>query len=116
MNRREFLLNASNTAKRNYNRVLTGAREVQWVKQMLKAVDPPSSRVLVALLNEDHCLVSSGTDCQSCYVSCPLRDQAIVIQNGQPTISSRDCDGCGLCEIACDSVNHPSAIRMKRIA
>jgi len=66
----------------------------------------------VARIDADRCLAWSDADCQMCYLQCPRRDQAIVLEAGRPVIHSAACDGCGICVDACRSVNDPGAIQM----
>ena len=66
----------------------------------------------VARIDADRCLAWSDADCQMCYLQCPRRDQAIVLEAGRPVISSAACDGCGMCVDACRSVNDLGAIQM----
>jgi len=49
-------------------------------------------------------------ECQLCYLRCPLRDKAIVLDGGKPTIVAQACDGCGVCVEMCRAVNDLGAI------
>lgn len=66
----------------------------------------------VARLEISRCLAWSGSDCQLCYIACPLRDQAIHLMDQKPVINPAKCDGCGKCEEACSTINTSSAITL----
>lgn len=77
----------------------------------LKAEDDGQANA-VACIDIAACLAWSGTTCQICYLSCPKRDRAIQIWHERPVIAASVCDGCGVCQKACESVNNLQAIRM----
>jgi Pyruvate/2-oxoacid:ferredoxin oxidoreductase delta subunit len=66
----------------------------------------------VACIDIAACLAWSGTTCQICYLSCPKRGEAIQIWHEKPVIVSSACDGCGICQTACESVNNIKAIQL----
>lgn len=68
-----------------------------------------------ARIDVNRCLAWNDTDCQMCYLQCPRRNQAIVLEAGRPVIASAACDGCGMCVDACRSVNDLGAIQMVEI-
>ena len=70
------------------------------------------ARRQVALLDISRCLTWSGTDCQMCYLACPKRDQAMMLQGGRPIIVISVCDGCGVCIDACRAVNDLDTIQL----
>ena len=55
------------------------------------------------------CYAMQGTACRSCYIACPLKDEAITMtqfrRGGrtlfQPTVHAGACTGCGKCEADC---------------
>jgi MinD superfamily P-loop ATPase len=63
-------------------------------------------------LDVSRCLAWGGMSCQSCYLACHLRDQAIVMIDTKPVIYQNACDGCGACLEACRIVNDPPSIAM----
>ena len=67
---------------------------------------------LVARLDISRCLAWAGVSCQLCYVSCPRRDQALCIQDQKPMIRAGFCDGCAMCDLACQTINDSPAITM----
>jgi len=67
-------------------------------------------RQQVALLDVSRCLAWSGMDCQLCYLTCPKRDEAIMLERGRPVVVASACDGCGVCVEACRTVNDLGAI------
>lgn len=66
----------------------------------------------VATIDVSRCLAWGASDCQLCYLRCPLRDEAIVLDGGKPTIVASACDGCGVCVTACRTVNDLGAIHV----
>lgn len=68
----------------------------------------------VARVDITRCLAWSGANCQLCYLSCPLREQAIQIHDQKPVIIASSCNGCALCQQACQTVNDLIAIEMVR--
>jgi Pyruvate/2-oxoacid:ferredoxin oxidoreductase delta subunit len=78
----------------------------------LKGLSPPvlggqahSLSRRVAMLDVSRCLAWGGGSCQVCYLRCPLREHALVLEDGKPTVVASACDGCGICVEACDAVN-----------
>jgi ferredoxin-type protein NapG len=68
----------------------------------------------VARVEITRCLAWSGANCQLCYLACPLREQAIQIHDQKPVIIASICDGCALCQQACQTVNDLIAIEIVR--
>ncbi len=66
----------------------------------------------VAWLDKERCLAWEGGSCQFCYLACPLRDQAIILDDQRPTVSISFCDGCAKCVTACQTVNDRPALKM----
>lgn len=74
-------------------------------------VDIREARMGVAELSDPRrCLSYSGAAyCHSCYQACPLKGEAIRMQQGRtaaggvirPVVDADRCTGCGLCEQAC---------------
>ena len=65
-----------------------------------------------ARLDVVRCIAWTGGPCQLCYLSCPRREEAIHIKDQKPLIDPAACDGCGMCETACRTVNDLPAITM----
>lgn len=93
MNRRDFLKNLP-------RQLVEGLRVVTEKK--------------VARVDITRCLAWSGANCQLCYLACPIREQAIQIHDQKPVIIASSCDGCALCQQACQMVNDLIAIEMVR--
>jgi Pyruvate/2-oxoacid:ferredoxin oxidoreductase delta subunit len=66
----------------------------------------------VVQLNREYCLAWEGGSCQFCYLACPLRDKAILMEDQKPVINAGLCDGCAQCITACQTVNDTPAITM----
>ena len=75
----------------------------------------PESRRGVATIDIARCLAWEASECQLCYLRCPLRDEAIVLDGGKPTIVAQACDGCGVCVEACRAVNDLGAIHIVNV-
>ena len=69
----------------------------------------------VAVITVPQCLAWGASFCQACYLRCPLRDEAIVLDGGKPRIVPLACDGCGVCVEACHAVNDLGAIHIRNI-
>ena len=67
---------------------------------------------LIAHLNVSNCLAWNGTTCQICYLACPKRDKAIEIWFERPVIVASNCNGCAVCQVACETVNSLPTLRM----
>ena len=77
----------------------------------------------VAVIDEDLCIAFQGMRCEVCYRTCPLIDEAIVIdyrlREGDaihsvfaPVIDEDKCVGCGLCVERCVVSEPRVAIRI----
>ncbi len=72
-------------------------------------------KIGVAWIDRRRCLDyagGEGSPCQQCYSQCPLKDEAIVLEDSRPVVWAEKCVGCGICENVCPAVNPPSAIRV----
>ena len=69
----------------------------------------------IAKIDTTCCLAWDGGSCQFCYLACPLRDTAIVMEDQKPIINSTICDGCARCVTACGTVNTTLAIAMVHV-
>lgn len=64
---------------------------------------------LASFVGEETCYAVLGTACRACYVACPVKDEALTmeqVRSGRkrafvPTVHSDACTGCGKCEHAC---------------
>ena len=78
-------------------------------------VTTPTGNQRIAVLDISRCLAWGDGDCQLCYLRCPLRDHAIVLNSGRPVIAASACDGCGVCVDVCRSVNDLGAIQLVEV-
>lgn len=69
----------------------------------------------IALINIERCLAWGGADCQFCYLVCPLKEKAIQIHNEKPVIIASGCDGCGVCQKACETITDMVAVSITGI-
>ena len=72
-------------------------------------------KIGVALIDRRRCLDYAGgqrSPCQQCYSQCPIKDEAIYLEDSRPVVRGEKCVGCGICENACQTVNPPSSIRV----
>lgn len=73
--------------------------------------DPRQVQMGKARLQEDTCWAYNGQFCQVCYNQCPLKGEAITLdQEGRPVIHGEACVGCGVCLYVC--VNSPPCITL----
>jgi Pyruvate/2-oxoacid:ferredoxin oxidoreductase delta subunit len=109
IDRRAFLVSAP---RRLFSGVKALLHEVAAFPWPAAGGQEPAARRQVAVLDVSRCLAWSETDCQICYLKCPKRDQAIMLEGSKPTIVTSVCDGCGICVDVCRSVNDCGAIEV----
>jgi ferredoxin len=73
--------------------------------------DIGKARMGLAVVDAESCLSWQGLRCEVCYRVCPVKGDAISIQNHPrrtskhalfvPIVHSEACTGCGMCEDAC---------------
>ena len=91
------------------------------VKGLMRSITAPPSvgkditSHRVAILDVSRCLAWGTTGCQLCYLQCPLRDRAMVLEGSKPTVVTSACDGCGVCVEVCRTVNDLGAIEVVSI-
>ncbi len=78
------------------------------------------SRMGLATIDIENCLSWQGLRCEVCYRECPLKNEAISVENHPrriskhamfvPLVHSDACTGCGICEKACPT--EKAAIRV----
>ena len=73
--------------------------------------EQPATR-RIAMLDVSRCLAWGVGGCQLCYLQCPRRDGAIVLESGRPTVVLSGCDGCGVCVDVCRTTNDLGAIQL----
>ncbi len=67
---------------------------------------------LAVVIDQESCIAFQGLRCEVCYNVCPVRKDALRLENRPnrrsgkhalfvPVVSSDACTGCGLCERAC---------------
>jgi Pyruvate/2-oxoacid:ferredoxin oxidoreductase delta subunit len=66
----------------------------------------------VARIEVSKCLAWMDQPCQMCFLACPLRGQAISIEELKPVITAASCDGCAMCQTACQTVTDDCAIQI----
>lgn len=66
--------------------------------EALSATRP--KRIGVAQIRRTSCLAWNNSFCSVCRERCPV-PEAIVVQQGRPTIDPASCTGCGLCQHHC---------------
>jgi ferredoxin-type protein NapG len=105
MNRRDFL-------KSLPRQLVEGLRAVTLENTLTESAR--SAEQQVAHVDITRCLAWSGANCQLCYLACPRRETAIQMQDQKPVIIASSCDGCALCQQACQTVNDLIAIEIVR--
>ena len=78
----------------------------------MHVTEHPSTAQRIAVIDLASCLAWGGSACQTCYLQCPLRDEAIALDDGRPLVMASACNGCGVCVEACGTVNDLGAIRL----
>ena len=90
-------------------------RGVQALMKQMATPAPPApmdATRRVAILDVSRCLAWGEGHCQLCYLRCPLRDHAMVLEAGRPVVVTSACDGCGVCVDVCRTVNDLGATQM----
>lgn len=80
------------------------------IKALLALEAGPHRRL--AVIDISKCLAWGSGSCRICYLRCPLRDQAIVLEGDKPAVVASACDGCGVCTEVCRAVNDLGAIQI----
>lgn len=96
-------------------RVLAGAREVMSQVSWRRDASPEPEAARggrLAMIDVSRCMAWAGGTCQVCYLRCPRRDEAMLVDDGRPLIVAAGCDGCGVCVETCQAVNDLGAIRL----
>ena len=114
VSRKEFLKRIPHYVAQNMHSLIQG-RFGLWYEGDAEVPEDDfsnSKAAKVAQLKTECCLAWGGGSCQSCYLACPLRDQAITLDDQRPTVNISFCDGCGQCVTACQTVNDRPALKM----
>lgn len=68
----------------------------------LRPLEKEDVRMGIARVDRRNCLAWGGSACEICYLMCPFRKEAIVLQDfTKPLVDGEKCVGCGICEFAC---------------
>ena len=105
MDRRAFLASAPQQLFRGVQALMTPVVTPT-------ALTPVDATQRMAVLDVSRCLAWGEGRCQLCYLRCPSRDRAMVLEAGRPVIVTSACDGCGVCVDACRTVNDLGAIQI----
>ncbi len=64
------------------------------------------------------CLAHNGQmpGCDYCYDRCPVKETAILLEDGKPRIVADQCVGCGICEYYCPAPGKAIQVLPNRIA
>ena len=82
---------------------------------LLPSDDIKNVRIGTALIDRTNCLDYSGDSaslCRKCYTECPLKEEAIYLEDSRPVIRAERCTGCGICENVCEAITSPAAVRV----
>lgn len=68
----------------------------------LERIDQRETRMGLAVIDTFSCVSWIGTIlCRTCYDKCPLREEAIRLDQLRPVVNPDHCTGCGLCTHGC---------------
>lgn len=113
MNRREFLKQIPTYLTHGICSFKEGYSDSAFLgKETIDSKDDVGQEVKCAQIIPEYCLAWGGSSCQLCYLVCPLRDEAISMEDQKPRISFSLCNGCTKCLTACRTVNSTPAIQM----
>lgn len=107
ISRRDFIKNLPGHLLQNVQ-TLTN----QWIAPFTDHEKKEEEGPRIAFVDIERCLAWGGTSCQFCYLVCPLRDQAIKIEEQKPVVVPSRCTGCAMCVVACRTVNDLPAIKI----
>ena len=105
--RKEFFKKIANSMVEG---VFTLTKEYAGISEDLVIEASQIQEPKIAQVDVGKCLAWSGMSCQLCYLSCPLREQALYMQDIKPVVNVTACDGCGYCVTACATVNDVCAM------
>ncbi len=68
-------------------------------------------------LIQNNCFAHNGQNptCDYCYERCPLKDEAIVMEEDKPKVVEENCTGCGICEFYCPVQGNAIMVLPKKI-
>ncbi|MCC6544873.1 MAG: 4Fe-4S dicluster domain-containing protein [Nitrospirae bacterium] len=84
-------------------------------KALMPVTDVSSVRIGIALIDRNNCndySPDASSPCNKCYTECPLKGDAIYLEDSKPVIGGEKCTGCGICENVCAAVSYPPAVRV----
>ncbi len=68
----------------------------------LKPLAKTSVKMGLAKIDTAQCLAYNSVLCRTCYNSCPIFDEAIIMDAElHPKVIAEKCVGCGICEYVC---------------
>lgn len=74
-------------------------------------------KIGTAYVVQNKCFACNGQVdmCDYCFERCPLKGQAIVMENRQPRVIAEACTGCGICEFFCPAPGNAIRVLPERI-
>lgn len=90
---------------------LRGSAGSQEIPGGSATVESKSGPLLAVVLHE-RCLAWGGGGCRMCATVCP--EQAVIFVDEKPAVNVYRCNGCGICEEVCATVNVGGAIVLRR--
>lgn len=113
ISRREFIKTIPRKLASSVHLFTKGLFKISEVREESMTSDTiVDDQIKIAKIDTAFCLAWDGGICQFCYLVCPLRDAAIILDDQRPIINSTNCDGCAKCLTACKTVNTTLAIKM----
>ncbi|MBZ4687747.1 MAG: ferredoxin-type protein NapH [Clostridia bacterium] len=59
-------------------------------------------KIGIAQVDKERCYAYRGDICRSCWLNCPLIDEALYMEQFRyPVVDKDKCTGCGICEYVC---------------
>lgn len=77
----------------------------------LQPLERSAVRMGKATLDPETCYSYTGTICNLCYRNCPLKGEALALDDLFQPVIQEACVGCGVCFYVCPS--EPRSIRLK---
>lgn len=74
-----------------------------------------TNNIGLAAIKQKQCFAHNGQVCDYCFDHCPLKNEAITMNNRVPVVNKDICTGCGMCVYYCPAPGKGIVILPKHI-